>query len=365
MIFDGHLDIAMNAVNWNRDLTASLDSIRASEAGMTDKKDRERNVCCLPEMRRGRIGLCVATQIAHYVSPTNPVLGWHSPEIAWAQTQAQLAWYQAMCERGQMMQVRNTQELGELLRIWGCDESGHDDKDLDTSNLPIGFILSLEGADSILTLDHLHRAYGYGLRLLGPAHYGPGRYAAGTGETDGLTPDGRVLLKEMDSLNMILDVTHLTDRGFTEALEIFGGPIWASHHNSRTLVPHQRQLTDEQIKILIGRGAIIGASFDTWMLVKDWQRGKTTPQETGVNLNHVVDHVDYICQIAGNARHSCIGSDLDGGYGYEQTPLDVRSIADVAKLWQLLADRGYNNSDVAAIMHSNAIRFFQQHLPNS
>ena len=82
----------MNALEWNRDLTRPVAEIRAREAGKTDKPDRGNGLVSLPEMRRGRIGLCVATQIARYVAPDNPLAGWHSPEIAWAQTKGQLAW---------------------------------------------------------------------------------------------------------------------------------------------------------------------------------------------------------------------------------------------------------------------------------
>ena len=103
---------------------------------------------------------------------------------------------------------------------------------------------------SLVTLAHLERAYSCGLRAVGPAHYGPGRYAQGTKSAGGLPAAGRELLKEMERLGIILDVTHLTDECFWEALEIYSGPIWASHHNCRALVPDQRQLGDDQIKAL-------------------------------------------------------------------------------------------------------------------
>src|SRR4051812_507466 len=111
LIFDAHLDLAMNALEWNRDLTRPINEIREREKGMVDKPDRGRGTVCLPEMRKGRIGLCVATQIARYVKPTHPLPGWHSPAQAWAQTQGQLAWYRAMEEAGQMLQIRDAATL--------------------------------------------------------------------------------------------------------------------------------------------------------------------------------------------------------------------------------------------------------------
>jgi membrane dipeptidase len=221
-------------------------------------------------------------------------------------------------------------------------------------------VLSLEGADSILTLKHLERAYEYGLRAIGPAHYGPGFYANGTDASGGLNTQGRALLEELGRLNMILDVTHLCDECFWDALKIFSGPIWASHQNCRALVPHARQFSDEQIKALIERGAIFGAALDAWMMMPGWVRGKTMPEQAGLKLERAVDHIDHVCQIAGNARHCAIGSDLDGAFGREQTPADLDTIADLSRIPDLLAHRGYQASDVEAISHGNALRFLQE-----
>src|SRR3954468_15605303 len=250
LIVDAHLDLAMNAIEWNRDLTRPLEEIRAREARLTDRPDRGKGTVSFSEMRRGGVGLCVATQIARYVAPDSDLSGWNSPEQAWAMTQAQLAWYRAMEERGELVQIQDRAGLELHLEAWG-----------DGSHRPIGYILSLEGADSILTPAHLERAYRGGLRAIGPAHYGPGRYAQGTNATGGLGAPGRELLQEMERLNIILDVTHLCDDSFREALDLFNGPVWASHSNCRALVPHNRQFSDEQIRELIGRDAVIGAAF--------------------------------------------------------------------------------------------------------
>jgi len=353
LIIDAHLDMAMNAIEWNRDYRKSVFEIRDREKGLTDKPDRGNGVASLPELRKGNIGLIVATQLARYVAPNSIIPGYNSPEIAWGITQAQLAWYKAMENLGEMVQVTNLTTLEAHLKLW-------QDESISNETKPVGYILSLEGADSLINLSYLEKAYAYGLRACGPAHYGPGRYAPGTTMSGGLTKMGRELVQEMDKLNMILDVTHLTDEGFTEALDLFKGNVWASHHNCRSLVDYQRQLTDEQIKILIERGAVIGGVLDAWMLVPNWTRGKDTPQERDVTLNKLIDNYDHICQIAGNAKHIAIGSDLDGCFGTEQTPTDLETIADLQKLHGLLTKRGYSAQDIENIFHGNWLRFLRK-----
>jgi membrane dipeptidase len=351
-IIDAHLDLSMNAMEWNRDLRQPIANIRAREKGMTDKPDRAKGTVSLPELRKGNIGLVVATQIARFVASDNPLPGWYSPEQAWAQTQAQLAWYNAMEEAGEMIQIRDYTSLEKHLDYWKNNESNPD--------RVIGYILSLEGADSIVSLNHLERAYLYGLRAIGPAHYGPGRYAQGTDATGGLGKNGRELLKEMEHLNIILDATHLCDDSFWEAMDNFNGNIWASHNNCRALVNHNRQFSDEQIKELIHRGAVIGGALDAWMMVPDWVRGVSTPQAMHCTLEKMIDHLDHICQLAGNALHIGIGSDLDGAFGTEQSPADLDTIADLQKIPYLLSKRGYSAEDIENVMHRNWLTFLRK-----
>jgi membrane dipeptidase len=349
---DAHLDLSMNAMEWNRDLRLPLEMINKREHGLSDKPDRGRATVSLPELRKGNIGLVVATQIARYVAPDNDLKGWHSPEQAWAQTQGQLAWYQAMEAAGEMVQVKDLQSLEKHLTIWQTDSPLHEK--------PIGYILSLEGADSLVDVGHLEIAHSKGLRAVGPAHYGPGRYAQGTNATGKMGPDGYALLAEMERLNIILDATHLSDESFWDALDHYNGPVWASHNNCRALVDHNRQFTDEQIRELINRGAIIGAALDAWMMVPNWERTISTPLGMQCNLEVMVDHIDHICQLAGNTDHVGIGSDLDGGFGTEQCPYDLESIADLQKVPDLFAKRGYNPNDIEKLMHGNWIGFLRR-----
>jgi membrane dipeptidase len=349
---DAHLDLSMNAMEWNRDLTRPLAEINAREQGMRDKPDRGNGTVSLPELRKGNVGLVVATQIARFVAPDNPLPGWHSPQQAWAHTQAQLAWYRAMEKQGELKQIRDWQDLESHLTYWNAGE--------DKSQKAIGYILSLEGADSIVSLDYLETAYENGLRALGPAHYGPGRYAYGTDSSAPLAQQGKDLLRKMDELGIILDATHLCDLAFWDALDHFQGPVWASHNNCRALVDHNRQFSDEMIKSLIARGAVIGGVFDAWMLSPGWIRGESTPKERNVTLATLLDHLDHICQLAGNANHIGIGSDLDGAFGKEQCPADLESIADLQKIPDLLRARGYSDEDVQKVMHGNWLHFLKK-----
>ena len=363
LIFDAHLDLSMNAIEWNRDLTQSLETIRRRESGCHDKLDRGKGVVCFPEMRRGSVGICIATQIARYAYEGHTEPGWHSREIAWAVTQAQLAWYRAMERIGELQSISTKTDLTRSIAQWQRAVEPEETEPGGSPARPIGYVLSLEGADSILSADCLEQSYRDGLRAIGPAHYGPGVYAPGTGADGPLTPEGRSLLRDMQQLGMALDVTHLTDEGFWEALERFDGPIWASHSNCRALVPDQRQLTDEQIKALAERDAVIGVVFDAWMLSPGWVRGKTTPEEAGVTIEAAADHVDHVCQLLGTTRHTGIGSDLDGGFGREQSPLDMTSIADLQRLLDILEARGYSESDVEGIAHANWLRMIERALP--
>jgi membrane dipeptidase len=318
-IIDAHLDLSMNAMEWNRDLRLPVHALRKREEGLTDKPDRAKGTVSLPELRKGNIGLVVATQIARYVAPGNSLPGWHSPEQAWAQTQAQLHWYKAMEEAGEMVQVSDINSLEKQVAVWN-------DNAIPNHTKPIGYILSLEGADSLVTLDHLHRAYAYGLRAVGPAHYGPGRYANGTDARGGLNVQGKALLKEMQQLNIILDATHLCDDAFWNAMDLFNGTIWASHNNCRALVNHNRQFSDEMIKILIDKKAVIGVALDAWMMVTGWERSISDPVQMNCGLEKIIDHIDHICQLSGNSLHAAIGTDLDGAFGKEQCPYDRENI---------------------------------------
>lgn len=347
LIFDAHLDLSMNALEWNRDLRWTVEDIRKSEKGMNDKPDRENNTVSFDAMRKGQVGLCVATQIARYVKRDSALPGWNSPEQAWAQTQGQLAWYKEMERAGHLTSICNGEDLKKHLELWKEPKA----------DSPIGYILSLEGADSIVTMDHLEHAWEQGLRAIGPAHYGPGTYAHGTDSVGGIGHKGKELLKKISALGLILDATHLCDQSFWETMKVYEGPVWASHNNCRKFVNHNRQFADEQITELIDRKAVIGIALDAWMMVPNWVRGVSTPESMGVTLDLMVNNIDHICQLAGNTEHVGIGTDLDGAFGKEQSPADLDTIADLQSIPSRLMKKGYSQSDIENIMHKNFISF--------
>lgn len=353
IIFDAHLDLAWNAIDWNRDLRLPVEKIRQLEndAGMTDK-GRGCNTVAFPELRRGKVVIFIATLLPrlHRIGAMPAIQRYSSMPAAYGAALGQLGYYRGLEQEGLLRFIKDAQALEGHVKAWKADE--------DSATLPLGFILSMEGADSVLRPDQVEEWFQAGLRIIGPAHYGVSPYAHGTGTEGGLFPPGKPLLKEMERVGMILDVTHLSDQCFDEALDIYGGPVLASHHNNRTLVPNQRQLTDEQTKRLIERNAVIGIALDSWMLHPDWIRGQSKPEM--VKLERMLDHIDRVSELAGNARHVAIGTDLDGGFGKEQSPCDMDTIADLQRLPDMLKGRGYKDADIEGIMHGNWVRFFRE-----
>lgn len=348
LIFDAHLDMSWNALEFNRDLMKPVAEIREFEKQFTDINPGPAT-CSWGELQRGRVGMTISTLLPRLHRKDKRLSHYQSREAAYGICYGQLAYYRAMVERGVLRQIPDKETLDRHVAEWEADTTGE---------LPIGYILSMEGSPSILSPEQIPEWYQAGLRILGPAHYGPGPYCMGTGSEGGLTADGPALLKEMDKVGMLLDVTHLADESFWQALDVFQGPVLASHHNSRVLVPGDRQLDDNQIKALIERGAVIGASFDCWMIKPGWTIGVSDPKT--VSLEDLVNHTDHICQLAGNAKHCGIGSDLDGGFGKEQTPHDLETIADLYKIAEILESRGYSQDDIDGIMSKNFVDFFRR-----
>jgi len=348
LAFDSHLDLAWNAIDWNRNLLDPVAKIRESEKGM-DAKGRACNTVAFPDLRRGKVTTFIATILARLMrtGAMPAIQSYTSPQASYAAGYGQIAYYRALEEQGVLRWIKDARSLQEHIRQWESNEDG---------DWPLGFILSMEGSDPILSPEQVGEWYQAGLRIIGPSHYGISPYTHGTGTEGGLLPRGKPLLKEMERVGMILDVTHLSDQCFDEALDVYGGPVLASHHNCRALVPNQRQLTDAQIKTLLARKAVIGAAFDNWMIIPDWVRGKSDPKT--VKIEDVLKHIDHICQLAGNAQQAALGTDLDGGFGTEQSPSDLDTIADVQKIPDMLRKRGYSDDAVKDIMYRNWVRFF-------
>jgi membrane dipeptidase len=347
LMIDGHLDLAWNALDWRRDLTRSVAELRAAE-GKTSGEGRGSNTVALPEMRQAEIAIAVVTLFAG-VSPTGQLSGGYPcPEIAYAAAQGQLAYYRALEREGKVRLIHDWPALETAFSSW---------ENRIIPDPPFGFILGMEGADPIVSPDQLPEWWRDGLRIVVLSPSGMSAYAHGTGSRGGLTARGRLLMADMEKLQMILDVTHLSDDSFWEALEVFGGSVLASHQCCRALVCGDRQFSDEQIRTLVQRDAVIGVASNIWMLCPG-SIVQTRPE--AATMGAIVDHIDHVCQVAGSARHAAIGSDLDGGWGTEQAPRDLNTIADLQQLSALLTARGYQESDIRAIMHGNWLRLFQR-----
>ena len=354
-IFDGHLDLALFALAHNRDMTEPAAVSNRREQGMTDALERGRGAVSLPDMKRGRIAVCQSSLAARVNRETRPVsrldLDFGTQAMACANAQGQLAYYRVLEEMGEVGLIRTGKDLE---RMWGRWERNSGD------GHPVGIIVSMECADPVLGPDQLESWWNGGLRSVSLTHFGHGQYASGTGVDGPLTPRGRELLTRLAEVGMTLDVSHLAEESFYDALDHFPGPVIASHNNCRALVPGDRQLSDHQIGMLLDRSAVIGSVLDAWMLVPGWVHGKSSPEN--VTLAAVADHIDHVCQLAGNSLHSAIGSDVGG---LNHMPSDFQTIADLQKLEPILLERGYSESDLDNIFHANWLRHFRRWLPES
>ncbi len=349
LIFDAHLDLAYNGVDWNRDLQLPVSEMRALEAGMTEL-GRGTNTVCFPEMRRGEVGVCLATLYGRVAHPGSGITGAATTQACYAMGMAHLAFYRSLERSGVMRQIRNKKDLQQHIDCWNFD----------SLRTPFGYIVSMECADMIVDPDHVQEFYDHGVRAIGLTHYGINRYGGGTRTEVGLNASAKPILKQMEALNIPLDLTHTSDPSFWDAVKWYPGRVLASHQNARKFADWQRQFTDDMIKVVIERDGILGMVFDAIMLQPGFERGKTKPT---VTLSRTVENIDHICQMAGNTRNIGLGSDLDGGYGTEQTPTDLDTIADLQKLVPLLEKRGYSMLDITGIFYGNWLRFFGETLP--
>ncbi len=359
LVIDSHLDIAWNALQWNRDLERSVHTIRTMEGRLTDP-GRGQGTVGFPELRRGRFAVSFVTLLARSTGNGAPHIDYASPHQAYGVARGQLAYYRALEKDGAARVITDAAGLNRHMREWEDWDEHVDDvsEKAPPEAPPLGFVISMEGVDPILNPDELDEWHAAGVRLIGLSHYGRGRYAGGTSTEDGLSELGVAILSGMERLGIPLDLTHLSDQAFWQALERFQGPVLASHNNCRALVPHQRQFSDEQLKAIIERDGVIGAAFDNWMLKPGWIIGESDPRS--VTLEDVADHICHVCELAGDARHAAIGTDLDGGFGKEQSPSDLETIADVHKLALILSKRGYGGEAIEAIFYLNWWRWLRE-----
>jgi membrane dipeptidase len=355
IILDAHLDIAFNHVVHGRDFRQPALKIRQMEDNRPEKlKDRGLATVGLPDVLLGRVGVAFGTLFVEpaaspYLAPGQT--GYQNTAQAYNQAMAQLDYYHRLVDDdGRVILIQTQADLKMVLASWADDKQVGDHK--------LGIVVSMEGADPVVEPKQVEEWYERGVRAIGLA-WTETRYAAGTGRPGPLTRLGHELLGTMGDLNMILDLSHLAEKAYYEALDEYQGVIIASHSNPRRFYESDRNLSDDMIRRLAERDGVIGVALFNKFINGNWTR--TDPRDK-VRLEHVIEIIDYICQLTGSARHVGIGSDMDGGFGVESIPYPMNTITDEWLLKDLLLKR-YDPEDVQAILSGNFLRVLEQSLP--
>ena len=360
ILVDAHADLAYNMRTFGRDYTRAAAETRQQEIGSHAPQYNGDTLLGYPDWVRGRVGVVFATLFA---SPARKREGpWETqsyadPREAHALYSSQLEAYHRLTgeapDRFRMLTDRRG--LHTHLAEWEDP----------TSEPPVGLVILMEGADGVRAPQEIADWHARGVRIVGPAWAGT-RYAGGTGEPGPLTQDGRRLLQEMEPLAMILDLSHLAEEAAQESLERYDGTVIATHANPRALMSGsrypERHLSDEVLAGLIDRGGVAGIVLYNRFLKAGW-----TPEEgrAVVPLARVAEHIDYVCQMAGNAQHVGIGSDFDGGFGVQEVPEGLDTVADLRFIGEMLTARGYPASDVEAILGGNWLGLLARALPET
>ena len=360
LIVDAHEDLAYNILSFGRDYTQSVADTRARDAGTEVPMHNGDTLLGWPEFQRGQVAVVFSTL---FVTPVRRKLGaWDTQSYEDANQahtlySAQLDVYHRLTDdhpdKFRLIQTRS--DLKAVLTGWA---SAADE------NHPVGMVVLMEGAEGVRSPDELEEWWARGVRLIGPAWAGT-RFCGGTREPGPLTPEGYALLEGMAGLGFTLDISHMDEQAVLQALEVFPGPIVASHANAKSLLKgtdSNRFLSDRVIQGLLERDGIIGVVPLNSFLRVGWKKGERREQ---VTLQHLVAQIDFICQMAGDARHAGLGSDFDGGFGLQSVPTGIDSIADLQKLAPLLEEKGYALQEIAAILGENWLAHLRRSLPES
>ncbi len=216
----------------------------------------------------------------------------------------------------------------------------------------------MEGADPIRDEADARAFFDAGVRIVGLTWKEANRFAGGNASGGPLTPDGIAMVKILDRLGIIHDASHLAEESFRRLLDVASGPVMASHSNCRAIVPGQRQLSDEMILAIARRGGVIGINFYDQFLLPPGEAGKRRARLTDVSR-----HVKHICDVVGSAAHVGLGTDMDGGLGREQIPVEIGTSADLGRVGDALSADGLPDRDVAGVLGGNWLRYFAQWLP--
>jgi membrane dipeptidase len=358
-IVDSHEDLGWNMLTFGRDPTRSVAETRALESAGGGKNPQGTALLGYPDHVRGGVAVVFAT--LNVIPVRHRLYAWET--LAYA-TQAEAhgmaraqadAYHRLVGDHPDKFQLVTDQStLREALDTWQGDPP----------QAPrIGLVLSIEGADCVQEPEELEEWRAAGVRIVGPAWSGT-RYCGGTKEPGPLTPDGRRLLSVMEGLGMMLDLSHIAEQAYFEALDRFSGTILASHSNARALLDGSpvpdRHLSDAMIRRLVERDGVIGVVPYNRFLKGGWlpEHGRAE-----VTLDRVLQQIDHLCQVAGDAQHTALGSDFDGGFGLDQIPTGLDSIADLRFIGEALERSGYRPADVDAILSGNWLRMLRRGLP--
>ncbi len=357
LVIDAHQDIAWNALEFGRDPLQSAYETRQREAQNGLDRMIGQCTCGLPEYLAGRVGLIFATLFvmpAQYAYPGYQTMTYATQAQADQRARQQLRFYQQLAEREPRLRLVTTaNDLESVISGWTDPQPGQEPQ--------VGLLINMEGADPLQSPDDLTQWYQDGLRSIGLAWHAT-RYSGGTGEPGPLTGLGRRLLPAMAELNMILDLSHLSEQAYLEAVDSYAGPLIASHSNPRRFLPTDRGLSDEMIRKLIARDGVVGLVLWNRYLDPSWTADSSPSL---VTLETVGDAIDHVAQLAGDALHVGIGTDFDGAFGAEAIPDGMDSVADLIKLTEVLSRRGYSAHDIEAILHGNWSRILRRCLKSA
>lgn len=361
-LIDAHEDLAYNTLTFNRDYRRPVAETRRLEQNTQIPASTGHTLLGWPEFQRGQVALVFSTLFLvppqHRGGPFERQV-YHDYSEAFRLYQEQIDVYHRLAQEhpDQFCLVRSRAELKAALQPWQETPAAPPE-----ITHPVGLLILMEGAEGLRSLDDLEHWWQQGLRLIGPVWAG-GRFCGGMYEPGGFTAEGQELLKVMAQLGFTLDISHMNDISALHALDHYPGGVIASHANARALlkgIQGERHLTDAAIRRLVERGGIIGVMPFNRFLQPGWT---VKDDRCQITLQLLADHIDHICQLAGNARHVGIGSDFDGGFGWPEVPIEIDTIADLQKLAPVLAGRGYSDEDIAAIFGGNWQAYLERSLP--
>ena len=354
LIIDAHEDLAYNAVVLGLDPRLAAQDKRqpANPGASTQPGDVPRAsvpMVGVPNLLDGNVRVVFGTL---YASPAKsslklPGRGYTTAEQAEAMAREQLAYYASLAQADPRVSLIRNQ--GDLELVIAAEEPR------------LGLVVLMEGADPIVRPEDAGRWFADGVRIVGTS-WGATRYAGGTGAPGPLTALGRALMPELAAAGLILDTSHMAEASFFEALDLFPGTVIASHSNVRALVPTDRQLSDDMIRALVARDAVIGAVLYNKFLQAGWVEAGA--HKAAVPLSVAVAHMQHICDLAGDALHVGIGSDFDGGFGTESAPSEIDTVDDLYRVGDALAAAHFSDSAIEQVLSGNWLRLLRRALPS-